>query len=1010
MKKLTTSVLAIVLSSSFVMVNAQEKKKDSVRNTREMGGVTLVAQPLGLTKKKDAVTSSYQVVSNETLTQAANSNAVSALAGKVSGLRITQSNSSVTGTNSIIIRSPRSITGNNEALIVIDGVISTATVLQQLPPDVIESTNVIKGAAGAALYGPQGINGAIIVTTKRGTKSRKLKVNFNSSVDFESVAFLPTRQREYGQGWDGVRISVENGSWGPSFSDPNHFGQLLNYGAGFKDLDGDGIITVNPNDATPTADDASAIMSRYTPYGNDNVEDFFQIGTLFQNTLTLNAGDQSGYVMLNLNHVDREFIIKDDTMKRFGVMFKAGKTIKKWKLDTNLNYIRRKTSTTDNDVYRYLLQSSPDIPINKFAGTGDRGMAWNMYYANPYFYINHVRYNNLRNYFSALASVQYTLNDHVNFIYRGNIQYTTNEYSGHNDGWVGDDSNIFAKGGGQISIESIATSSYKKESYNDYRYYGDFLANFNYDLTTNLNMIANLGHNYQERRWSYVEAGGTGIIIPGLYQIWNISNPTAPTSLNNNRYFQNSHALFANIDLGYKDYVFLNLVGRYEMNSLLPNDERDFFYPAVSFSFIPTKAFDGLKSSTLNYLKITGAIQKTGNATAIGVYDVNKRFSTSSGWPYPDKTQLSFGIDQTQTYSHIKPEFTVKKEVGVEAGLFKNRIKLNAALYREDTTDLITQTSASYASGIRTSLINIGELYNQGLDLNLDFTPIKTKNIRWDVGVNYTISKTQVTRVTDDSKEVYLGGYAGVAGVYAIEGEAFPVLKATVYKRDDKGRIIVDATTGLPQYSSQMVKVGQTTPKYIIGLNTSLKVKGFKLSATMDYRDGHKFFSGTLRGYTFSGNNVASAGFDRTQPYIIPNSSYLNTTTGTYVANTAIPVYANTTNSAAGAGAYSALREYFSGSNHDSVGENFIFDASAFKLREIALSYTFDRRGILKGTGVNELTIGVHARNPFTKFASDNKNYDDPETSFDSSIPGIVNGAGQYPTVKSYGASISISF
>ena len=196
MKKLTKSVLAVVLTASFTVSYAQKSKmKVDTAGTKEIGEV-IVTGALGIKKKVDAQTSAQQVVSSEQITQAANPNALSSLTGKVSGVQITQTNVSVNDTYSILIRGTRSITGSNEALVVIDNVVSSARVLQQLPPEAIESVNIIKGGAGAALYGSQGVNGVVVVTTKRGAKSKRMSVSYTGAVDFETVAFMPDRQTD----------------------------------------------------------------------------------------------------------------------------------------------------------------------------------------------------------------------------------------------------------------------------------------------------------------------------------------------------------------------------------------------------------------------------------------------------------------------------------------------------------------------------------------------------------------------------------------------------------------------------------------------------------------------------------------------------------------------------------------------------------------------------------------------------------------------------------------------
>ena len=993
MKKLTTSVLMIVLTSSFGLSLAQTVPADTANvKTTDIGEVVITGA-LGLKKKADAQTSAQQVVTAEQLNQAANPNAIGALTGKVSGVQITQTNSSVSGKFSILIRGVRTITGSNEALVVIDNVISTADNLQQLPPEAIESINVIKGGAGAALYGSQGVNGVVVVSTKRGTKSKKMSVTFNTAVDFEKIAFTPDRQTQYGQGWDGHKINVENGAWGAAFNDPNMSGQNLPYGIPLYDYDGDGTIEVNPNDDTPADDDAASIFSPYRSFGNSQIKDFFQTGSLYQNSVTINAGDGDGYVLLNLNNVHRDFLVQDDVLRRTSGMLKAGMKAGKWRFDGVVNYSHQKTSETDPDIYRQLLQSSTDVPITAWKNYPDNGYAWNIYYENPYFNIKHNRSNSMRNYFNVIGSAQYDVNDHINLQYRANVQYTNRELDAHNDGWKNT----------LVPDATSIVSSYSKQSLTNQTFSGDFLANFNYDLATDLSMNLNVGHNYQEWRTNSVQAGGEGIIIPGIYQVWNLSNPTLPYSLDNTSTRRNLHSFFGNLDLNFKNYLFLNAAARYELGSVLPINNRDYFYPTAGLSFVPTKAFDFLKdNSVLNYLKINASWSRTGNASGIQPYDVYNRPTLGTGFPYG--SDLSFVIDRSQANKDIKPEFTTKQELGLTFGLFKDRITFDGAIYREDTKDLITNASTSNTTGMQNILFNIGKLKGTGVEANINFTPVKSHDFRWDIGASYSQFKTVVVKLTDDAKSVRLAGNTFL-GLYAEEGQELAILKGVAYERDDQGRIIVDEVTGLPKTAADIKNFGRVTPKYILGFNTSFSFKGFRVSAVADYRTGHSFYSGTLQGFTFNGLNEASAGFDRSQPYIVPNSVYLSN--GVYVPNTNIAINQNGLN-ANTIDPQTALQNYFGGVNYNTVADNFILDATAFKIREIAVSYTLPKTW-LYNTGVNELTFGVHARNPFQKYAKENKGYNDPETAFDPKFRGLAN-PGQYPEVKSYGANLTVTF
>lgn len=988
MKKLTASVLLVVLSSSLALTYAQEKVNDTILREQNIGEV-IITGSLGIQKKSDAQTSAIQVVSNKELTSAGNPNAILSLQGKTSGVTINNTNSSVTGSPRIVIRGNRSITGNNQALIVIDNVISSATALQQLPPELIESMNIIKGAQAAALYGSDGVNGVVLVTTKRGSKSNRMNVTFNSVTDFESVAYLPKRQRLYGQGWSGLKVNVENGAWGPAFNSPLA-GQLLPYGIPLYDVDGNGTIDVNPNDDALLADDASSIKSTFAPYGKDNVRDFFKVGTILQNGITANVGGENGYLLMSLDNLQREFVVEDDKLNRTSAFLKAGIKYNKWSFDAIVNYTRQKTSTTSSNLYSDLLQSSADIPIALYDGViDDRAYAWNIYYNNPYWTKKHVRFNTTTNRLNLIGSANYKFNKHIDILYRANVQYNTAENRNWNDGWS------------DISLPDVTSeiSSYNQSNSNLTKYYGDLLVNFNYDLTDNLNFKLNLGHNFQNTSYNTTSAGGTGIIIPGLYQVWNLSNPTLPYSLDNTRGSYNTQAVFANLDLAFKDYLFLTATGRNEWNSVLSANNRSYFYPSVGLSFVPTKAFD-FGGDTLNYMKIYGSIMGTANASQVAEYAIRNYYNLASGFPYtsdgPTGGALSFQIPTTQTNADIKPEKVSKKEIGINMGLFNNRILLGASVYQDDTNDMIIAQGASSASGISLLRNNIGKLRNRGLDADITLVPIKTEDFRWDLTTTFTTYKADILEVSEDSDEVSIGG-SSIAGVYAVKGEGF-VIKGTAYERDDQGRVIINQNTGNPLYTTELQTLGKVDPKYAFGFSTNITYKGFRLSAVADWRIGGKFYAGAMQSYAFSGQLEESAAFDRTQGgFIMPNSVYAGP--NGYIANTSVKTGGET---------YDDVIDYYS-NVYTQIGENFVKSSTFFKIREIALSYSLPS-AILANSGLSGLTVGIHARNPFTKFSRENRNYADPETSFTTGNAQGIAASNQYPAIRTFGFNVNVNF
>ncbi|MDR2237792.1 MAG: SusC/RagA family TonB-linked outer membrane protein [Chryseobacterium sp.] len=987
MKKLTSSVLLVVLSSSFAVINAQKKENDTIKE--QSIGEVVITGALGLQKKADAQTSAMQVISSDKITAAGNPSAIFSLQGKVSGVSITNTNSSVTGTPKITMRGMRSLTGNNNALVVIDNVISSASALQQLPPELIESMNILKGSQAAALYGSDGVNGVVLVTTKKGSKG-KMKITYNGTVDFETVAWIPKRQRNYGQGWYGLKINVENGAWGPAFNSALG-GQTVGYGIPLYDYDGDGHIDVNADDELATPDDPAMIQSTFAPYGKDNIKEFFKTGTIYQNGITASVGDENGYLMMSLDHMQREFIVEDDKLKRTSAFLKAGTKFGKWSFDAVVNYTRQTTNTTDAGLYEDLLFSSVDVPITKWKDLRDNGYAWNIFYQNPYWKINHIRNNATSNRLNLIGSVGYKINKNIDVLYRSNLQYLASSSNQWNDGW----SSIL------ITDAKAVTSSYYQSNSDQTKYYGDLLINFNYDLTDDLNLKLNLGHNFQNFSYTNTSAGGTGIIIPGLYQVWNLSNPATPYGLDNTRGSYNSQAVFANLDLAYKDYLFLTATARNEWNSVLPSGERSYFFPSVGLSFVPTKAFD-FGGDILNYMKVYASIMGTANASSVGNYSIRNYYGLGAGFPFTASGGLSFLSPTSQTDQNIRPEKVAKKELGISLGFLDNRILINGSVYQDDTTDMITNRTTSTTSGVSNVLTNIGKLRNRGIDADITVTPIKKSDFRWDIGANFTTYQTEVLEVAPDTDRVAIGG-TSLVGVYAIKGEKGLVLMGTDFVRDDQGRVIVNATNGRPSVTSTLQNLGRINPRYTFGFNTSVNYKGIKLSATADWRVGGKMTSETIQNMAYNGLLEEAGSFDRNAGFIMPNSVYLSN--GQYVPNTSV---AYQYNGYTGEPLYDGV-EYYYQQQFGTVGSNQVVSASYFKIREIALSYSFSAN-MLKNSGLTGLTIGVHARNPFVKFSDSNRNYADPESAYTTGNAQGYAASSQYPAIKSYGVSVNVNF
>ncbi|MGV7107668.1 SusC/RagA family TonB-linked outer membrane protein [Flavobacterium sp. U410] len=939
-----------------------------------------VVGALGIKHKADEVTSSYTVVKNTEITQAANPNAVQALIGKVSGLQINTTSNSVNSQMRIVINGNRSLTGNNEALIVIDNAISTATVFQSLPPEIIESVNVIKGAQGAVLYGESGSNGVIVVTTKKGNGGGedKMTITINSAVDFQQVSYLPVRQTRYGQGWDGYQVAIENGAWGPEAN-----GQMVPVGL-------------------PQAD-GSVIMAPYTG-DSDNIKKFFRTGTWYQNGVSLSAGSlEKGYATASINRQDRGFVVDGDNYKRTNFSFSAGKQVGKLTVQGNASYYNASQENTygtagGNSLYENLLMAASTVPVDAFANSGNEGR-WNSFFSSPYWMRDNQREKQSTDFFNAGLSLKYDFNENINLVWNPNVQVTTRGKQSWTNAY-NDPADLGASGGLQIRSEFFDWTRL------DRSIYSDILLNFDYKLSEKFTLKANLGNNIRDVYFKMNQVGGQDLDVVGsFYNYDNILSPALASALTNDYTRWRTFSLFANVDLGFNDYLFLNIAGRNDWSSKLSKDNNSYFYPGAGLSFIPTKAFD-LSGGVLNYAKVYGSYTGTGNSSAVGTYAIDPITSIPAGFPFGAIS--SYATQQNPTTPNIKPERNYTKDFGVSLGFFNNRLTLDGQYYYTTTKDLITRATASRTSGIQTAFMNIGELHNSGINIDLGYTPIKGKDgsFEWTGKANFMTYKTIVDKVTDDSDEVgILFASATLVNIYATKGEEYPLIKGTAYQRDDQGRVIVDPVSGNPLKTSDFVNLGVATPDFIIGLSNSFSYKGVKLTAVGDFRYGGKFFSETKYQLAWTGNLVESAENGRSGGFIFPNSVVDTNGDGVYESNTSVIT---------GGTSYSSYINYWgTSSGYSGVAENFVLDGTAVKLREVALSYTLPEK-LLKGTGLASATFGVNAKNVFMWLPKENKYYSDPETNYNDT-GAAYQAAGyastsQYPATRTYGFTLNLTF
>ena len=925
----------------------------------------IVVGALGIKRKKDQVTSSQQVVKAKDLLQANNPDAVQSLAGKVSGLQVNTTTTGLTPSTDIVLRGYRSISGGNGALVVIDNVISSSAILSSLDPNLIESVNVIKGANGAALYGQVGGNGVIVVTTKKGTKEEgKFKIDYKSSLTFEKVAFLPERQDRFGQGWEGNLDWTDQGAWGPEF-------------------DGSMQLTGTPY---PGVNDY-----RYFKYEHieDNILPFFETGMLSQNTITLSTGKADGYFTLSANRVVNDGVLPTNKYTKNFFALSAGKKAGKFNLSTNVRFTSDKTNRATNNSYQALSQGATNIPIEAF-NSGDNYDHWTLYATSPYWSIRNQRVEQKNNIFDFNAEVQYDLNKNINAIFRNSVRFSDRKQWSYTN--LFKDLLVIADTDRTVEARYDTAKRFSNDIYND------LMLNFDYNLTKDISVKALVGGNLTSSLIDRLDMGGNGLLIPGFYDI---SNITDIPEVDETQTRQRSVALFSNIDLAYRDYLFLNATARNEWTSKLAKNNNSFFYPSVGVSFVPTSAFKSIKGKTLSKMKLSASYVKVGNANAVDPYVLNERAVQAPGYSFGNLN--SFIASVRGADANLKPETVTSNELNANFEFLNvgvPRITLDATATFAKNKDQILEISPSRASGLQNVFVNVGQTSSKSYEVDLGLVPLRTDNFQWDLNLGYATYKTVVDRVSRQATQIETrfvdnngdgirdGGTT--VGIAAIEGQEFPLIRGTAYTRDPQGRIVLDAQ-GNPIRSGELKVLGKVTPDYVLNFRTGLRYKSVRLNAVMDYRTGHKFYSGTANNLTAIGGTIETAQNGR-KPFLYPNSS-IQTAPGVYTENTSVLT---------GGTSAAAFQRYIT-QNYESIDENFVLDATALKLREVSLTYDFSKK-LLENTSIDALSLGVSGRNLFMLLPKANRGYNDPE------IGTGLEFFSQTPPTRMYTFSLNVTF
>jgi TonB-linked SusC/RagA family outer membrane protein len=965
-----------------------------IQGDSQLQEVVVTAQ--GIRRRPKELGYSVGKVTNQELTVGKSPRLAEALSGKVSGLTVFNIDNSVDPRVKVVLRGYRSLTGSNDALIVIDGITNVPqSALAALNPNDVESVTVLKGGQAATLYGSAGVNGALIITTKKGTKG-KLKVSYSNATNFERLSFLPDFQEKYGSG----------SHYATSFGRPGYKSDYLErmkdnfrtfenqqYGDAY-----DGSIRV----AGRVTEDGSKFELPYSAIKGERRR-AWNTGFTTSNQVGFNGGDQDGTYYMSFGNTITEGIVPGDKSERNGVRLAATKTLNKLTVGFNVAYAQSKFDRTTSDFYFDVLNVAAHIPLsqlkdwrnNKFANPNG---FYDDYYNNPYFNND----NNRQNYQDA------NLSGSLEFNYKLLPWVSINEHLG-----VVNNSRIRKNHTSKFIYSDYAknTAFVPAPFPNDYdgidRAATDITGSV-FDAITNENVVNNelqlqfakdfgrfsnkliLGQSIYQQRTKQVSVSSGSIVQDSIFNVSNRQGELGGGEFNSRN---RKYGYYADLTTGWKDMIFVHLSGRYDATSLFFKPERPtnlykFGYYGADVSFILTEALPGIKSNVLNYAKLRAGYNKNANDN-INPYELDLNYQSGSGFPFGNT--VGYSVGNVLPDANLKPEFVKSFEVGGEFQLFNNRINLDVAAFTQKSTGSILTVKVPNSTGFPFLRLNVGETKNWGYEADIRFQIIKKTNFNWEMSANYGFNDNKAEKLYQGVNEFALGGFA-YAQAYVIQGQSFPTLKATAYLRDSAtGRIIVGSKDGYPIQTADLKNFGRTTPKHVAGLGTKVRFKDFTLAANAEYRGGNVIFHQLGRDMTFTGSGKWT---ENRTPFILPNSSY-DDGTGKFVPNTTVNVQ-------------EAEYSYYV-DKYRFISENFVTPGWFIKLRDVNLSYNVPSRLINRTRVFTGATIGVYGRNLVTIVDKLNM-YTDPEFSFTTGNGQGINDSRNTPPVRQYGFNLNLTF
>ena len=906
-------------------------------------------------------------------------NLINALSGKVAGVDVGNIANGVAGTKRIVIRGESSLTGNTNPLWVVDGIpINTSSLgglanntpeggydygdgLTGINPDDIESISVLKGNAAAALYGSRASNGVILVTTKSGKSAKgRTNVDFSSSLLVDKLVDRSNFQNVYGQS----AINQANSSELPLSADnargSDSWGHLL--------------------DGTP-APQFDGVVRPFSPV-KDNYKRFFRTGSTVTNTIALSGSNATQDYRVSVSDLRNTDIVPNANFSRTSVNTKAHSKFGKLDADVVVNYSYEIANNRpyiggnhDNQFYSLLyLPNSIDISsLRPGIDSNGRELLYTQGVSNPYYIVNYEKETDTRNRLTGSITLKYQFTD---WLYaRGRI--TRDYYLAKRLQYIpdGNASSSFPYNS-PSNIGGILNQRSLDNTENNY----EFMVGVNPDMKGKFTFNAFVGGNVNWRSASQANTSGNVFTVPGVYTFNNLKNKLPSTSLSR----QKTNSLFGSMELSYNKYLFLTLTGRNDWFSTLPVNNNNLFYPAASLSFIASDAFK--LPEVISFAKLRASTAQVSGDT--DPYQLDLSYSLDA-YQYNNAQPLQMIGTSNVPNKNLKPLLSKDYEIGLEMEFLNNRFGFEASYYNKQITNDIVRTAVSTATGYSTAILNVGKMENSGIELLVRATPVKTSSFTWDITATYSKNNNKVIALGEGTMGAPIQlatSKSGNAFVQLTEGARYGAIYGFRYTRDSAtGRIIYNST-GMPVVNSKAGLLGYGTYNQLLGFSNTFTYKNLSLYVFFDAKFGASIYSETNATAYKNGKHMATL-VGRTDGIVGDGLSQNGGENTVRVAPNSVSSYYN---------------------QIGSISEQFVYDASFIKLREMAIRYRFPS-SLLNRIGFNNASVAFVVRNLLTVYKDKNLENVDPESNTAANNQQGIERM-TYPATRNFGLTLKLSF